>query len=193
MAPRRSGRKSATRIIGGKWRGRKLPFAAEDGLRPTPDRVRETVFNWLAPHLPGAVCLDLFAGSGALGLEALSRGARRCVLVDSSASVVAQLGELLTRLAAEGAECRRADAREFLFGDHPCRGSLDLVFLDPPFQRQWLTPVCALLEENQWLRAGAHIYLESAVREPRPQVPANWREHRQQRAGEVRYQLFVRA
>ncbi|MCY4425896.1 MAG: 16S rRNA (guanine(966)-N(2))-methyltransferase RsmD [Halieaceae bacterium] len=193
MAKKQTGRKTAPRIIGGRWRGRKLPFEAAEGLRPTPDRVRETLFNWLAPQLEGAHCLDLFTGSGALGLEALSRGARSCILLDISRAVVASISQLLSVLGAEGGDCRQGDAGEFLQSEHHGRGNIDIVFLDPPFQLQKLEPLCTLLEENQWLAGKALIYLESSVREPQPQVPSNWRLYRGKRAGEVRYQLFVRA
>lgn len=176
------------RIIGGRWRGRRLTFPAVPGLRPTPDRVRETLFNWLTPFIDGARCLDLFAGSGALGLEALSRGAGDVVFVERDRRVVRTLRENLKTLGAV-ADIHPADALDWLSRDGSSE-PFDIVFLDPPFGRNLLTPVCEHLEHYGWLKPGAGIYLES---EPYwvLKVPDNWEVIRQQRAGAVMYRLLA--
>lgn len=177
------------RIIGGAWRGRKLSFPDLPGLRPTPDRVRETLFNWLRDILPGARCLDLFAGSGALGLEALSRGAERVVLVDSHPAAIAELNRHLETLSALGAQVVQADAPTFLRG--PAQ-PFDVVFLDPPFD-SGLLPFClTLLAGHGWLATGAWLYLEADRRTPLPPLPADWQVLRHKEAGQVGYYLLRR-
>ena len=135
MAKNKAGEKGSLRIIGGQWRGRKLPFDSVEGLRPTPDRVRETLFNWLTPDLPGARCLDLYAGSGALGLEALSRGAGSCQFVESIATAADNIKQHLTTLQAEQGRCLQISAGEYLQRGPDQQGSFDIVFLDPPFDQ----------------------------------------------------------
>ena len=132
MSPRGAGPPGRLRIVGGEWRGRRLPVLDQPGLRPTPDRVRETLFNWLAPLITGARCLDLFAGSGALGFEAASRGAGRVVMIEKSANVVRVLRENRLLLDARQVEVIHADAGPWLAGQAE---PFDLVFLDPPFCR----------------------------------------------------------
>lgn len=180
------------RIIGGRWRGRKLRFPALPGLRPSPDRVRETLFNWLATELHGARCLDLFAGSGALGLEALSRGASFCQFIDSAAAASHRIEAHLTLLSCRDARVTQSDAVQWLHksADEP---PFDIVFLDPPFRQGLLDECCALLEQQQWLAPRAWIYIEAAADEVPPQVPSGWRLHRDKRAGQVAYRLFLRA
>jgi 16S rRNA (guanine966-N2)-methyltransferase len=175
------------RIIGGAWRGRKVRFPGDvPGLRPTPDRVRETLFNWLADHLPDSRCLDLYAGSGALGLEALSRGAREVVFVDRDPRVVRHLGETLTRFGSDGGVVRRAEAEAFLrVPGEP----FDIVFLDPPFDTGALPALVALIEANRWVRPGGLVYLEAAASDGAPRLPTGWTLHRSKRAGEVGYHL----
>jgi len=190
MARGRRGNQGLLRIIGGEWRGRKFRFEAEPGLRPTPDRVRETLFNWLAPRIHGSRCLDLFTGSGALGLEALSRGAAECVFVDSSAAAIRTLQSHLERLQCEYASLHCADAATWLQRSDP--GIFDIVFLDPPFGQELLGPSCRMLESGGWLAPGAAIYLESAARDTETDLPPGWDLHREKLAGEVRYRLFVR-
>ena len=146
------------RIIGGSHRGRKLKFADVPGLRPTPDRVRETLFNWLAPLIPGARCLDLFAGSGALGFEAMSRGAREVVFVDSHSLAVKALRENIALLGDGSAEVIQSGALEWL-SRQPAE-PFDVVFLDPPFRQDLLEPCCQRLDEAGWLASPAAIYLE---------------------------------
>jgi 16S rRNA (guanine966-N2)-methyltransferase len=186
-SPPRQGR-NQLRIIGGKWRGRKLQFPSVAGLRPTGDRIRETLFNWLAPHLPGARCLDLFAGSGALGLEALSRGAEQVVLVDSDAQVTAQLRQHCTTLQADNAQVYRADALQWL--NNPAQAeTFDVVFLDPPFQAGLTETAALALNDSGRLKDTALVYLETA-RNQSFQAPANWALLKQKQAGQVNYALY---
>ena len=138
------------RIIGGIWRRRLVRFPAVEGLRPTPDRVRETLFNWLGQDLAGKRCLDLYAGSGALTLEALSRGAALAVAVDRNAALIAAIGTTASALGATALETRVADARAFL--ERETR-EFDVVFLDPPFREDpwpWLLPACARRRVRAW-------------------------------------------
>ncbi len=176
------------RIIGGAWRSRRLAFPASAGLRPTPDRVRETVFNWLTPYLPGAACLDLFAGSGAFGFEALSRGAVRAVLVDKRLEAVAALRLSSGQLKAEHADIVHADAAEFLRGP---AAAFDIVFLDPPYASGLLAPCIQLLDARGWLKPDGLIYLEAPEGEALP-LPENWRLIRSKTAGQVGYHLARR-
>lgn len=177
-------RGNRVRIIAGQWRGRWLEFPDAAGLRPTPDRVRETLFNWLTPALPGAHCLDLFAGSGALGIEALSRGAASLTLVERNRSVAATLKESMAKIGAQ-AELRNEDALAFLAGA-PRR--FDLIFLDPPFQLGLMPQLLARLP--QWVTPGALIYLEQPSAAPSPQLPEGWSYQRSKSAGEVGYHLI---
>ena len=177
------------RLIGGQWRSRRLEFPDLPGLRPTPDRVRETLFNWLAPRLPGARCLDLFAGSGALGLEALSRGAAETLFVEQHPQAVGALRENLARLNAQGGRVERADALDWL--RQPAT-PFEIVFLDPPFADGLLEPACALLEQGGWLTANAWIYLEAPANQAAPLLPAAWSLHREKVAGTVAYRLARR-
>ena len=182
------GRCNRVRIIAGQWRGRKLAFPDGEGLRPTPDRIRETLFNWLAPRLPGARCLDLFAGSGALGFEAASRGAARVVLVERSAAVVASLRANRERLAAGAVEIVHHDAASYLCG---APQPFDIVFLDPPFGDPGAlqASVCPLSDAG-WLVAGAGIYLEMSVKTPPVGVPDGWALRKDKRAGDVLFRLY---
>lgn len=175
------------RIIGGTWRGRKLAFPPLPGLRPTPDRVRETLFNWLRNVIPGARCLDLYAGSGALGFEALSRGAAEAVMVDRQPPVIAQLRQHGATLRADGAHFVLADAQEFL-RQAPAR-PFDIVFLDPPFSEDALGLCLRRLAEPGWLAAAAWIYVEAARDTPLPALPAAWEPFRHKVAGQVGYHL----
>lgn len=175
------------RIIGGQWRGRKLRFHAAPGLRPTADRVRETLFNWLAADIDGARCLDLFAGSGALGLEALSRGADHCDFVDSASRSLDDIAGHLASLGATArASCHPVPARRFLAGH---AGPWDIVFLDPPFGEALLGSAVAAL--SGLLDEGALVYVETGQRESLPALPPHWAPHRDKTAGDVRYRLFV--
>lgn len=176
------------RIIGGQWRGRKLDFIAEEGLRPTPDRIRETLFNWLAPDIHGARCADLFAGSGALGLEALSRGAAHCDFVDTSSVALRQLGAHLEALGASVAgHCHIGTCASFLA---EASAPYDIVFLDPPFSQDLVAPTAGLLAQRKLLRPNALVYVETAAASPSPAVPGDWILHREKAAGGVAYRLY---
>ncbi len=184
--PRQTGKPAGSvRIIAGEWRGRRLEVAAGADIRPTPDRVRETLFNWLAPVLPGMACLDLYAGTGVLGLEALSRGAAESWFVERDAEAATALESVLVRLGGQG-RVLRADARRWLAGSVP--RSFDLVFLDPPYADDELGNLCTLLVRG-WLAPHAWIYLEMSRKAPLPTLPEGWQLHREREAGEVRYAL----
>ena len=180
------------RIIGGQWRGRKLRFPPLPGLRPSPDRVRETLFNWLAPEIAGARCLDLFAGSGALGLEALSRGAGYCHFVDSASAAIQRIQQHLTLLSCSDANASATNAAQWLRSNPAPSTPFNVVFLDPPFRQNLLGDCCALLESERWLAPDALIYLEAGVDEVLPPLPSNWSVHRDKKAGQVAYRLFRR-
>lgn len=178
------------RIIGGEWRGRKLRFPDVPNLRPTPDRVRETVFNWLSADIHDALVLDLFAGSGALGFEALSRGAKQVTFVDSHKKASQALKQYLALLnAADKAEVLSIDGVKFLKGEAK---KYDLVFLDPPYHLDLMSKVVPLLEANGWLSERALLYLEIEKRQSLPDLPANWAMLKDKTAGEVNYFLFQR-
>jgi 16S rRNA (guanine966-N2)-methyltransferase len=182
------GRSNQVRIIAGQWRGRKLNFPDSAGLRPTADRVRETLFNWLAPVLPGAHCLDLFAGSGALGFEAASRGAAHVVLIESDPRAVRALQDSRERLAAHQVEVVSAAAKSYLARPS---GPFDVVFLDPPFsQPELLAETVELLQRGQHLKERAYIYVETAVSPASGKLPADWQLWREKRAGAVSYRLY---
>jgi 16S rRNA (guanine966-N2)-methyltransferase len=184
---------STVRIIGGEWRGRKLSFPEIEGLRPTPDRVRETLFNWLQSYLPGARCLDLFSGSGALGIEALSRGAASVTFVDQATEVVSQLRSNINLLKAQNAEIIAASALDWLDRRQPDQEPrYDLVFMDPPFHKGLVAPICEMLERRSLLREEAMIYIETEKSLALDTLPANWVLHREKAAGQVAYRLFVR-
>ncbi len=177
------------RIVGGQWRGRKLSFRAAEGLRPTTDRVRETLFNWLQGVTPGARCADLFAGSGALGLEALSRGAAHCDFIDTSSAALGQIeGHLRALGASEQGRFHCQSAASFL---QRAQGTYDIVFIDPPFASDLVQTCCDLLAERRLLAEEARVYVETAAGAPPPRVPAHWALHRDKRAGGVAYRLFI--
>ena len=174
------------RIIGGEWRSRKLDFPHVEGLRPTPDRVRETLFNWLMPALPGARVLDLFSGTGALGLEAVSRGAASAVLVERDAALAQALRDVSARLSAQDqVEVVQAEAVGWL--QRQAAGSFDLAFVDPPFGAELWQPALAALLPH--LAPSAWLYLESPL-EITPSLPPDWALHREGRTREVRFALY---
>lgn len=177
------------RIIGGQWRGRKLPVPDSPGLRPTTDRVRETLFNWLAPSMVDATVLDCFAGSGALGLEALSRYAQSATLLEMDRNVSQQLQKNLVTLKATNAKVVNTNTLNFLAQSGEPH---TIVFVDPPFRKGLLDETLALLENNGWLADEALIYVESEVENGMPAVPASWSLHREKVAGQVAYRLFSR-
>lgn len=177
------------RIIGGNWRGRKLTIPDVPGVRPTPDRIRETLFNWLAPVLPGAYCLDLFAGSGALGFEALSRGADFVVMVDQSSLVVKALQAQLKIFGAQNADIFQARVpNNWPIVTKP----FDVVFLDPPYSENLLLPTCRALEEKNLLAPKAFIYLENNHPIVESDLPQGWQVLKAKKAGQVEYFLVKR-
>ena len=175
------------RIIAGQWRGRKLSFPDEEGLRPTPDRLRETLFNWLAPTLPGASCLDLFAGSGALGFESASRGAKRVVLVEKNIHAHRALKQNCQLLGDDSIELLQLDALRYL--DRTAE-AFDIVFLDPPFDSGLLEPVCVRLQEAGWIAESGMIYVETPGGQTAGKVPEEWVLQKEKRAGQVACKLF---
>lgn len=175
------------RIIGGQWRGRKLPVPESPGLRPTTDRVRETLFNWLSPTIVDAKCLDCFAGSGALGLEALSRYAANATLLEMERGVAQQLQKNLATLKASNGKVVNTNTLAFLAQTGTPH---DIVFVDPPFRKGLLEETLKLLESNGWLNDEALIYIESEVENGLPPVPASWHLYREKVAGQVAYRLY---
>lgn len=175
------------RIVAGKWRSRLLDIADVPGLRPTSERIRETLFNWLGPTIPGARCLDLFAGTGALGLEALSRGAADAVFVEKSPLAVKVLRDNVQLLAATTADVRQGDALAFL--QAPPGEKFDIVFLDPPFAADMLDDLCRLIDEASVLGGGALVYLEDDRARAETELPSGWRILKSKTAGNVRYSL----
>jgi 16S rRNA (guanine966-N2)-methyltransferase len=188
-SPRNSGAAGQIRIIGGQWRGRKLPVPDSAGLRPTTDRVRETLFNWLAPDIQEARCLDCFAGSGALGLEALSRYAASATLLEMERSVAQQLSQNLQTLRTTQGTVVQTNTLQWL--NQPGE-AFDVVFVDPPFRKGLLLETLTLLENNGWLAENALIYVESEVEHGTPVAPANWDLYREKIAGQVAYRLYQR-
>lgn len=183
------GGRQSLRVIGGQWRSRKISFPDRAQLRPTPDRVRETLFNWLSPIIDGARCLDLFAGSGALGIEALSRGAGSAIFIETDHDAAENLRQQLNLLKAQDAQVVQSNALEYL---QHTSAHFDIVFIDPPYESQLLVPVCQLLEQRGLLPVNARIYLETANPDYLSQLPANWQVLRDKRAGQVHYYLAVR-
>ncbi|MDP9009337.1 MAG: 16S rRNA (guanine(966)-N(2))-methyltransferase RsmD [Pseudomonadota bacterium] len=179
--------RNSVRIIGGAWRGRRVHFPDRPALRPTPDRVRETLFNWLQHSLAGTRCLDLFAGSGALGLEALSRGAAEVVFVEQFPAVSRTLQEQLVRLGGEGkGHVMEMGAARFL--RTPAK-PFDIVFLDPPFGKNALAEYVPMLDSGNWVKAGGLVYLENERTAGIPELPAHWELLKSKSAGEVGYHL----
>ena len=181
---------SKIKIIGGKWKGTNLTFYDEPELRPTGNRIRETLFNWLQPNIQGSICLDLFAGSGCLGLEALSRGASKCVMVEKNKRVINHLTKNIEKLSSS-TELVHNDALNYLSSKEPSK-TFDIVFLDPPFDSIIYESIIRSLELNHWLSHDALIYIEARSDSPMFQIPDNWSLFREQVAGNVRYMLYSR-
>lgn len=190
----RSGPPGSVRIIGGRWRGRRIGIVDGVDLRPTPDRVRETLFNWLAPVLPGARCLDLYAGTGVLGLEALSRGAAESWFVERDARAAGAIEAMLAHLngsdpagsAPVQGRVLTTDAMRWL--SKPALATFSLVFLDPPYAANSLAELCTLLARG-WLTGSATVYLETRRSQPLPVLPEGWHLHRESQAGDVHFAL----
>lgn len=177
------------RIIGGEWRGRKIRFPLLPGVRPSGNRFRETLFNWLTPWINGANCLDLFAGSGALGLEALSRGAARATFLDNSQVMTVKLQNTIDQLKAQGADVVYTDAFRWLSVPQSCQ-SFDIAFADPPFHQGLLLPTLSHLARRGILANSALIYFEAERNLPLPALPAGWTIHRHKTGGQVQYGLL---
>ncbi|EKO3519154.1 16S rRNA (guanine(966)-N(2))-methyltransferase RsmD [Vibrio fluvialis] len=177
------------RIISGLWRGRKLPVHDAEGLRPTTDRVKETLFNWLAQDIPHAKCLDLFAGSGGLGFESASRQAEKVTMLEMNPQAFAQLKTNIAALKASNIEAVNTDTLAYL---KQTGQAYDVVFIDPPFRQGLLQETVQLLEQNGWLAANAMIYIESEKELPLTELPENWQLYREKLAGQVCYRLFER-
>lgn len=178
--------RNCVRIIGGKWRGRKIFFPNIQGLRPSPDRVRETLFNWLSPYLQDSVCLDLYAGSGVLGFEALSRGAQKVIFVDTSYEVIRQLHEDKNILHCDTLEIYHQSAMDFFCH---AKEQFDIIFLDPPFAQNLIEPTCQALAQSNLLKSKAFIYIEMESNKNILTLPANWEIVKQKKAGQVKYFL----
>ncbi|MBQ0760700.1 MAG: 16S rRNA (guanine(966)-N(2))-methyltransferase RsmD [Zhongshania sp.] len=174
------------RIIGGQWRSRKLHFQAAEGLRPTSDRIRETLFNWLSPHIHDAHCLDLFAGSGALGLEALSRYAAHCDFIETDNTTCRQIRDHLATLKCTAASVHCQSAEAYLATTEVKHR---IIFLDPPFHKNLLEPVISALTDKA-LANDTLIYIETAADEALPALPTHWHIDKEKKAGHVNYRLI---
>ncbi len=181
---------SQLRIIAGQWRGRKLPFAAIEGLRPTPDRVRETLFNWLQATIPGARCLDLFSGSGAIGFEALSREAASVEFVELNDQACRQLKDNLNLLQCTQGQVNCANVLNWL--QQPATQGFDMVFMDPPFGKGLVTPCCEALEQQGYLKNNALIYIETESELTSLNTPVHWTLLKEKKTGQVCYRLYQR-
>lgn len=188
----KSAKRASLRIIGGQWRSRQLPIPDIEGLRPTPDRVRETVFNWIAPYLAGAYCADLFCGSGALGLEALSREAAHCTFVDASRTVTQQVQKNLATLNCSHADVLNQSAVDFLESQANRENNtakFDIVFIDPPFRKSWVDKILPLLTKG-WLAHNALVYIEMEKEAPAPDLDQQWQLLKEKNAGQLIYRLY---
>lgn len=182
-------RSNTLRIIGGQWRGRKLKFPDIEGLRPTGDCIRETLFNWLSPYLEDAHCLDLFAGSGALGFEALSRGARQVTFIDKHPAVIQQLKIHAEQLQTKASTILQYSATDWLQTTPTSDKPFDIIFLDPPFSGEFWNKTIESLVSFQWLAPQGWVYIET----PNGitlSIPSAWQLHRQKTSGEVDYSLY---
>ena len=179
--------KSGVRIIAGRWRGRRVPVSNSPGLRPTADRTRETLFNWLQYKIDGSKCLDLFAGSGVLSFEALSRGAAEVVAIDSNNQTVRALRETGRLFESHGLTAVCDSAERWLSKPADCQ--FDIVFVDPPFELQVSEAVCGLLDKNDWLSPAAKIYVETP-KACELAYPPSWSLQKSGRAGNVDYKLY---
>lgn len=193
----KKGRMSSVRVIGGQWRGSRIEFAEAQGLRPTSDRIRETLFNWLSADMADARCLDLFAGSGVLAFEALSRGALEVYALEKNTTVYQRILANCERLRAHDLSLLNVDSADWLRGeasegDHPQNGGFDIAFVDPPFHDDIDPQLLTLLESSGVLLPHAKIYLEQRAATDGWQIPAGWEILRDKKAGSVRFSLYQR-
>jgi len=186
-----AGAPGEVRIISGKWRGRKLAVLNAEGLRPTTDRVKETLFNWLMHDIDGARVLDCFAGSGSLAFEALSRHASQATLIEREALQARQLQQNISKLQCDNAKVLQQDCLNYL--TTAATHQFDVVFIDPPFRKQLALPCCNALEQNHWLAEQALIYLETEKELQVSELPANWRLLKEKVAGQLAYRLYQRS
>tara|TARA_B100001094_G_C18163132_1_gene790515 strand:+ start:380 stop:973 length:594 start_codon:yes stop_codon:yes gene_type:complete len=186
---RASSKPGFVRVISGQWKGRKLPILASEGLRPTTDRVKETLFNWLMSDINQARVLDVCSGSGSLAFEALSRYASYALLCEKQAAVAAQLRHNLDKLGCTQAEVVCEDALDFLA--RSCDQPFDVVFLDPPFRKNLVQPCLQLLEEKGWIADGTLIYVEQEKEAEALTESLKWKLIKTKTAGQTRFQLWV--
>ncbi len=184
-------KQSQLRIIGGQWRGRKLAIADVEGLRPSGDRIRETLFNWLTGDIADAYCLDCFAGTGALGLECLSRGAAETYFLEKHPLASKMLAQHLSNLTANNGKLIQQDCLEWIKSSSDLKNKIDLVFIDPPFSANLWDSTISALEHSQLLANDAIIYIESP-KDTLLNTPAHWNLHREKFAGQICYRLFIR-
>ena len=178
---------NSLRIIGGTWRSRRIQFIDSPKIRPTPDRVRETLFNWLVTYINDASCLDLFAGSGVLGFEAMSRGAKQVVMIEEDANIAATLSEQKELLQAQDIEINNQNALTYLAG---IKQSFDVIFLDPPFDTDLLAKVIPMIIDQQLLAKDGVLYVEYASQQVLPDGLKTLKCIREKKASEVRYALY---
>jgi len=176
------------RLISGRWKGRRLPVLDAAGLRPTSDRVKETLFNWLMQDVAGAKVLDCFAGSGSLGLEALSRYAESVLMLEKAPKAAALLLKHLQSLQAEQGQVKQTDTLQWLA--KPASEQFDLLFIDPPFRQNLAIPCCQLLANQGWLKTNALVYLETEKELALEQMPAGWQLLKEKVAGQLAYRLW---
>lgn len=184
------GQAGFVRIISGQWRGRRLPVADVTGLRPTTDRVKETLFNWLMHDITDSTVLDCFSGSGALAFEALSRYAGFTSLIEKDPAQAKRLQALLTSFNVSQAEVINADCLRFLA--QPATRQYQIVLVDPPFRQQLAVPCCQLLQQQGWLSDNALIYLETEKELALNDIPANWSLLKEKIAGQLAYRLWLK-
>lgn len=179
------------RIIGGKWRGRKLSVLDRQGLRPTTDRIKETLYNWLMPVIHNSVCLDCFSGSGSLGFEAASRGAKSVTLLEKDKQVAQQLTKNKQLICCDTIDIYQTDT--LLWLNKQTQQQFDIVFIDPPFHQSLVAKTVNQLEDNNWLKSSSYIYIETEIdHNVIAYIPTNWRLHREKIAGQVHSYLFIR-
>jgi 16S rRNA (guanine966-N2)-methyltransferase len=176
------------RLISGKWRGKRLPVKDIEGLRPTTDRTKETLFNWLMHDINNANCLDCFSGSGSLAFEALSRFAKKVTILEKDKSVVKQLQENLAVLDVDNAKVIEGDALNYL--KQAATEQYDIIFIDPPFNKGLIQPCCDALQSNGYLATGALIYIEREVELTDLNFPNSWMLLKEKSTGQVTYQLY---